>query len=301
MPSSAPPDQPGGRPASSTDPEPIVALPMVNPLSLGAGNVPAFFPQEATVEPRTVPRGVVAFDMDGTLIDDMPLIAGVAADVLHRAFGTPPADAKVHYFATTGMPFEAQLAQLYPDVPVALRAQTARLFHERKVREAYAFAKIFPEVPRLLKRLDQERWTLVVSTGAEREVSELLLEREGIRIWFDAVLGSGQGTKREHLAEFRRRYPDVPVFLVGDSRFDLEAARDLHVPMLARAATHPEWTLTPEDFRSWGAAWSDYSLAPLPAALAELEHPRPARRATASKGRARTAAAGRTKAPRTKR
>lgn len=273
MPSSPPPGRSGRRapgPNEGERPEPVVALPMVNPLSLGAGNVPAFVPQEMPVEPRKVDRGVVAFDMDGTLIDDMPLIANVAADVMHRAFGTPPADAKVHYFATTGMPFEAQLAQLYPDAPLQLRAQTARLFHERKVREAYAFAKIFPEVPRILKQLDRERWTLVVSTGAEREVSELLLEREGIRIWFDAVLGSGQGTKREHLGEFRRRYSGAPVFLVGDSRFDLEAATDLKVPMLARAAAHPEWTLTPEDFRSWGAAWADYSLAALPEALPEL-------------------------------
>ncbi len=267
----APAASPGRIPPPEEDPlpegQPIVALPMVNPLSAGAGNLPAFFPQEAPVAPRKVPRGVVAFDMDGTLIDDLPLIAEVAADVLYRAFGTPPSDAKVHYFATTGMPFEAQLAQLYPDAPLALRSATARLFHERKVREAYAYAKIFPEVPRLLKRLDQERWTLVVTTGAEREVAELLLEREGIRIWFDAVLGSGQGTKREHLAELRRRYPGAPLFLVGDSRFDLEAALDLHAPMLARASSHAEWTLTPEDFRGWGAAWSDYSLARLPEVL----------------------------------
>ena len=247
-----------------------VPLAMVNPESLGAGNVPALRVFEPPVPPKKVARGVVVFDMDGTLIDDMPLIAGVAAEVLHRAFGTPPTDAKVHYFATTGMPFEAQLAQLYPDAPLTLRAETARTFHERKVREAYAYARLFPEVPKLLKRLEKAGWTLVLSTGAERETADLLLEREGIRIWFDAVLGSGQGTKREHLAEYRRRYPGVPLFLVGDSRFDLEAARDLNVPMLARAAAHPEWTLAPGDFRGWGAAWSGYELSGLPEALEEI-------------------------------
>jgi phosphoglycolate phosphatase-like HAD superfamily hydrolase len=244
---------------------------MADPRSAGAGNEPAVASVEPPVAPRHVERGVVVFDLDGTLLDDMPLISRVAGDVLYRAFGTPPEAGRRHYLATTGLPFEAQLAQLYPDSPPQLREQTARIFHARKVQEAYAHARLFPEVPKMVKRLDQEHWTLVVSTGAEREVAELLLEREGIRIWFEAVLGSGQGTKREHLEEYRRRYPAVPIFLVGDSRFDLEAATDLEVPMLARSASYPGWTLTPEVFREWGAKWADPSLASLPDALADLE------------------------------
>jgi len=246
-------------------------LPMVNPESLGAGNVPAAASAEPPVLPRTVERGVVVFDLDGTLLDDIKLISQVAADVLYHEFGTPPEEGRIHYLATTGMPFEAQLAQLYPDSSLEARQRAARLFHERKVREAYAYARPFPEVPRLLKTLERERWTLVVSTGAERETAELLLEREGIRIWFDGVLGSGQGTKREHLREYGRRYPGVPRHLVGDSRFDLEAAQGERVAMFARAATYPGWTLSPKDFRLWGAVWADFSLSELPGALAAHE------------------------------
>jgi phosphoglycolate phosphatase-like HAD superfamily hydrolase len=268
------PDAPSDAPEGAEDTgEPIapVALPMAQPLSAGAGNEPVIAREEPEIAPRAVPRGVVVFDLDGTILDDIKLIAHVAADVLHGAFGTPPEEARRHYLATTGMPFEAQLAQLYPDAPLPLRLRAAATFHERKVREAYTYAHPFPEVPKLLKRLETERWTLVISTGAEREMAELILEREGLRIWFEAVLGSGQGTKREHLAEYRRRYPGVPVVLIGDSRFDLEAARDANAPMLARAAVYPDWTLTPEDFARWGALWADYSLASLPEALGKLE------------------------------
>lgn len=221
--------------------------------------------------PRAVERGVVLFDMDGTLLDDLGPISEVAANVLLRAFGTPPEEGRLHYLATTGMPFEAQLAQLFPEAPVALRAQTARTFHQRKITEAYAQAEPFPEVPKLLKRLSQERWTLAVSTGAEREMAELLLEREGIRYWFEGVLGSSDGTKREHLLEYRRRYPGAPTALVGDSRFDMEAAGSLEgVVAFGRATRLPFWTLTPKDLRGWGAAWADYSLSALPEALARL-------------------------------
>lgn len=234
--------------------------------------MPAVRVAPSAVAPKHVRRGVVVFDLDGTILDDLSLISHVASDVLNKAFGTPPEEGRIHYLATTGMPFEAQLAQLYPDAPAALRASTARTFHQRKVTEAYAHAGPFPEIPKLLKRLDLEHWTMVISTGAEAEMADLMLEREGLRYWFEDVLGSKDGTKREHLAEYRRRYPGVPVFLVGDSRFDMEAGRDVPgaVPV-ARASSLHGWGLTPEDLRRWGAAWADYSLTRLPEALASLE------------------------------
>ena len=230
-------------------------------------------PAEPPPPPRAVKRGVVAFDVDGTLLDDISLISHVAADVLSRAFGTPAEEGRIHYLATTGMPFEAQLAQLYPDAPAPLRHQTARVFHQRKVVEAYAHAGPFPEIPRVLKDLSMAGWTLVISTGAEKEMADLMLEREGLRYWFESVLGSAQGTKREHLVEYRRRYPGVPIFLVGDSRFDMEAAQSLSgVVPLGRASMVHGWALTPEDLRRWGAWWAGYSLATLPEVLEQFSN-----------------------------
>jgi phosphoglycolate phosphatase-like HAD superfamily hydrolase len=235
------------------------------------------------VAPTKVARGVVVFDLDGTLIDDIGLISHVAADALFRAFGTPAEEGRIHYLATTGMPFEAQLSQLYPEVPADERNAVARLFHERKVREAYAQATVFPDVPRLLRRLGGEGWTLVVSTGAEREMADLVMEREGIRFWFEAILGSAQGTKREHLTEYRRRYPEVPIILVGDSRFDMEAAAGAPgVIAIGRASSLHGWTLTPDDLKRWGATWADYTLTELPELLPAL-----VAAATSKKGRAK--------------
>lgn len=232
---------------------------------------------EPEVAPRTVARGVVVFDLDGTILDDLGLISHVAGDALFKAFGTPTEEARLHYLATTGMPFEAQLAQLYPEVPAPERLAVAKLFHHRKVQEAYAQAHPFPDVPRLLKQLSRDGWTTVISTGAEREMADVVLEREGLRFWFEDLLGSGQGTKREHLREYGRRYPGVPVFLVGDSRFDMEAAASVPgVVAIGRAASLHGWTLTPDDLKRWGAAWADYSLAELPGVIAKLARPKAA-------------------------
>jgi phosphoglycolate phosphatase-like HAD superfamily hydrolase len=245
---------------------------------------------EAVVAPSRVERGVIVFDLDGTLIDDLGLISHVAADALFRAFGTPPEEGRVHYLATTGMPFEAQLSQLYPQVPADQRNAVARIFHERKVKEAYTEATVFPDVPRMIRRLGREGWTLVVSTGAEREMADLVMEREGIRFWFEGILGSGQGTKREHLKEYRRRYPGVPIVLVGDSRFDMEAAAgEPGVVAIGRASSLHGWTLTPDDLKRWGARWADYSLSEFPDVLPGLLAPaKPKKaRAKARKGRDR--------------
>ncbi len=280
-----PASPPEGDSAPGADaPAGLPMLPMAHPESLGAGNVPPAWPREEELPaPREVPHGVVVFDLDGTLLDDMEAISEVAADVLHRAFRTPPEQGRLQYLATTGMPFEAQLRQLYPDLPEGDRTAAARIFHERKAREAYAAARLFPEIPGILKRLDRDGWTLVVSTGAEREVADLLLEREGIRIWFEAILGSAQGTKQEHLTEYRRRYSDPRLLaLVGDSRFDLESAQLRGVPLFARTTRLPGWTVAVPDFLNWGAAWAADSLHGLPEALAawasSAAAPRPPRR-----------------------
>lgn len=231
------------------------------------------------VAPRRAERGVAVFDLDGTILDDLHAISRVAASVMNQAYGTPEEEARIHYLATTGMPFEAQLAQLYPDAPADSRSKVARTFHQRKVNEAYAHAEPFPEIPKLLKRLSEERWTLAISTGAETEMADLILEREGLRFWFDDVLGSAEGTKREHLREYRRRYPDVPIFLIGDSRFDMEAARSVEgILPLARASRLPNWTLAPSDLQKWGAVWADFTLSELPDMLERLTRARTATR-----------------------
>ena len=65
------------------------------------------------------------------------------------------------------------------------------------------------------------------------------------------------------------------MFLVGDSRFDMEAAQSTPgVIPIGRASTLKGWGLTPLDLQQWGALWADYSLTGLPEALAKLEHPR---------------------------
>ncbi len=64
----------------------------------------------------------------------------------------------------------------------------------------------------------------------------------------------------------------MPVFLVGDSRFDMEAASSTPgVTALGRASSLPGWALAPKDLERWGAVWADHTLSGLPEAIEKLE------------------------------
>ncbi len=222
-------------------------------------------------EKSKAPRGIIVFDLDGTLVDDMREIGDTAAQVMHEAFGTPLTEAHAMYYASTGMPFERQLLELYPDSSREQIHRVALHFHEIKITDAYSKVHLFPEVPLLLKDLVRAGWTLVVATGAEREMATLVLEREGVAFLFDDVMGAGQGTKDVHVTEYRQRWPGIPFVLVGDSRFDMEIAKRFPgMIIVGRACRLPGWIMTPQDMTKLGAAWADYSLEELPKVLDRL-------------------------------
>jgi phosphoglycolate phosphatase-like HAD superfamily hydrolase len=72
--------------------------------------------------PVPVLPDLLVFDLDGTLIDTMGDYADHAAALIQTHFAMPFAEARRAYFATSGLPFEQQLRQLFPDAttdPVA--------------------------------------------------------------------------------------------------------------------------------------------------------------------------------------
>jgi phosphoglycolate phosphatase-like HAD superfamily hydrolase len=67
-----------------------------------------------TNDSADIPVKLLVFDLDGTLVPTMEDYADRAAQLMEEAFGTPFAEARLSYFATSGLPFERQLRQLYP-------------------------------------------------------------------------------------------------------------------------------------------------------------------------------------------
>src|ERR1043166_3935452 len=75
-------------------------------------------PARATALPRRraglpLPR-VLLCDLDGTLIDTMPTLADLAAQVMAESYSMPLSLAREMYVATCGLPFSQQLEAICP-------------------------------------------------------------------------------------------------------------------------------------------------------------------------------------------
>src|ERR1700749_2720623 len=63
-----------------------------------------------------LPRALLC-DLDGTLIDSMPTLADIASEVMESTYGTSRAAARELYLGTCGVPFAAQLEEIFPGDP----------------------------------------------------------------------------------------------------------------------------------------------------------------------------------------
>jgi hypothetical protein len=70
----------------------------------------------APARPRTtlaLPK-VLLCDLDGTLIDTMPVLADLATEVMVGMYGIPKVLGRELYLATCGLPFIAQIEDIFP-------------------------------------------------------------------------------------------------------------------------------------------------------------------------------------------
>lgn len=142
---------------------------------------------------------LLVFDLDGTLVPTMDDYADHAAHLMNEAFGTPFGNARHDYFATSGLPFEKQLRQLYPEQetdPVAAR------FEDWK--DGYlAGIAIAPETAALLQGWRDCGFLVAISSNNLEHYVERLA-----RDWpVDCALG------------YRRASVDEPGFAKGEPHF----------------------------------------------------------------------------------
>ncbi len=130
--------------------------------------------------PAFHPRAVV-FDLDGTLIDSLPLVLEAIAHAL-APYGARPTS---EIFARLGGPPERFLPTLLEDithVPEALARMEA--FHRSNMHLIRLFAGAIP----MLEQLRRERVRLAVWTGRDRASTDILLRLHGLAEHFDTVV-----------------------------------------------------------------------------------------------------------------
>jgi len=197
-------------------------------------------PSRISIAPRRrhglpLPR-VLLCDLDGTLIDTMPILADLAADVMAETYAMPRSLAKELYIATCGLPFCQQLEAICAGD--ARNAGASDRFEAAKPALCRS-ARMPGETRRALITLQGRGVLIVVSSNNGRDNVEAFADASGFA--FDLVLGYGDGLAKggPHVsrAEDTFRVARAEMAFVGDSLHDGEIAAATGIPFVGLAGT----------------------------------------------------------------
>jgi phosphoglycolate phosphatase len=180
------------------------------------------------------------FDLDGTLVDSLPDIAGALNAALGDARLPPlPVDV-VRGLVGEGVRrlAEKALARLESTLdPGPIAAQIVRRYGEHPCVES----RLYPGIGETLGALHARGARLAVLTNKPGEVARALLAALAVSDPFDAVVGDGDGFPRKPAPDALRtlmaRFSATPAttVMVGDGLPDLAMARAAGCPVVAVA------------------------------------------------------------------
>jgi phosphoglycolate phosphatase len=185
---------------------------------------------------RTFPFTTVGFDLDGTLLDTSGDLAAAVNHALD-GLGRPPLPVE-QIRPMIGGGGRHMLAQALAATggldPAALEPAYARLIASYAHHLAVA-TRPFPGLEDALEALAARGVTLAVVTNKQERLARAvlgelnLLERFGTVIGGD-TLGPGRGKPAPDLLHLMIERCGGPAAFVGDSRYDMEAARSAGLP-----------------------------------------------------------------------
>jgi phosphoglycolate phosphatase len=189
-------------------------------------------------------KGLLIFDLDGTLLDSMDLHASMFAKILGEQYGVADNISREAYYRMSGIPLGLQFKGVLESQGVG---RTHRI--DENVQDFYARIRqfdppLFPDVQPALQQLWQAGYWLVVCSGNAPDIVEKRLAHTGIKPYFRLWLGTdpAQGLRkgephfqilRESLSlsavEFRENSMSV-----GDAQHDVEVARQAGILSVGR-------------------------------------------------------------------
>ena len=211
----------------------------------------------------------LVFDLDGTLTDPLPGIAGCLRYALARLDRPCPDDDALGIFI--GPPLRGTFATLLGTTDQPLIEAAIRFYRERFAAVGLFENRVYDGVPQMLDRL-QVVGPLLVATSKMAEYAERIVRHFGLSPYFAGVYGAEPGglfdDKADLLAHVVRREQLTPerTVMIGDRVFDVVAARANGLPAIGAL-----WGYGSErELREAGAARLCETPEALPSVVAQL-------------------------------
>ena len=176
------------------------------------------------------------FDFDGTIVDSMTRLTEVAAQVLSRFFSISAAEATRLYTLTSGLPFNEQVATLYPGHP---NQKLAVETFEAKKLVSYFSEPLFDDALDTLQTLKEKHYFLAVSSSNAQHLVEKFVQDRLLP--FDLALGwkpnFGKGAAHFQWIQQRENFKNDEMVFIGDSLKDAERALGCGIDFIGKTGT----------------------------------------------------------------
>lgn len=167
------------------------------------------------------------FDLDGTLIDSLPVVRTSLIATLLKFSGRVYSDKEL--FPLYGPSEEGIFRKLYPD-----SWREALEFYLNEYDRAHIeYAKPFPGVVEALTLLQERKMKLALVSGKGPGSMELSLKHSGLKHFFELIITGSElrASKPEHIRQVLKLWNLSPeeVVYIGDIAYDVRSAKEVGV------------------------------------------------------------------------
>lgn len=174
------------------------------------------------------------FDLDGTLTDPALGITNSVMYALEKSGYPVPERQELYKFIGPPLVYSFKTYSGMNDE----EAERALWYYRERFSAGGLFEnEIYEGIPELLADLKAAGGRVILATGKPEEFAAQILEHFGILQYFDFVAGNTleetRPEKRQVLEHIFRNFPELSkdnAVMVGDRRFDVEAAADFSIP-----------------------------------------------------------------------
>jgi phosphoglycolate phosphatase-like HAD superfamily hydrolase len=195
-----------------------------------------------------IPKWIIVFDWDGTLIESLPLKIQNAGQLFQETFEVSAGDVEAAYRIHSGIPRRQLFDAICEEVEIP--ALTDEPFSDLSIKftarncESVSNLQVEPAVISTLETLNGFGYPLFISTSAAPDEVQTVAKSLELDSYFKEILGSHEDFTKGpvHIDYILNRFPVERnrLWFVGDEPNDVLLGKKAGVRTVARTGSHPQ-------------------------------------------------------------